>query len=555
MGIEFEFALASRRLIDVHPAARGNKAQGNKAPWIYSCSKKIITELRKRGVEANHVKIPEAGPPNKQHAGQKFFSIEDGLPDADPTLDSWNIAYTPSAAPGDRTRVEAHKQAIWTEWEQFTRGLGRDWEFRKTPLAALERCRAKISDTMEERGLERARAVDVAMRWHGMAQRRLWNAAQKHGEADNDRTDPIAVRMPGVEGNDYQYWQCVSDTSVGVDKHREDADVAGRWYLIPADSDSVPLRPPGAPKGGEAFAQPPRLYRWFGAEVISPILDYNHAETWPRVQQVCAALRNALRIHKPADLMGSGLHLHFGQERGFSLRQLKRFTALWLLLEDTLYGLHRRDRSDAFYCDRLRKATRVGVGESPRTARSPRRRQLVQFEAHVATEKLMEAVTREAVTQELFDAVQAVWLCRTVDELREFMAVPEDIDVGQQPGVKYRVSGVGNRTSDPRYKSRIHQTLEIRIMQGTLDAEHVQHWAAICERLVHFSRVATVEAYREAVRQIIEGHELSGLGWSAGDLDWFQRRKNVMDNFFHYPLDVEGKDEIRIERMTFWMNQ
>ncbi|KAH9904150.1 hypothetical protein F4778DRAFT_84382 [Xylariomycetidae sp. FL2044] len=67
----------------------------------------------------------------------------------------------------------------------------------------------------------------------------------------------------------------------------------------------------------------------------------------------------------------------------------------------------------------------------------------------------------------------------------------------EQGSVNWRLSGT--TTTYPGDETKSTQTLEFRLMQGSLHGEHIRHWMSICHALVTFSRDADPGLFRATI--------------------------------------------------------
>ncbi|RWA04016.1 hypothetical protein EKO27_g11089 [Xylaria grammica] len=179
---------------------------------------------------------------------------------------------------------------------------------------ANNRCTISGWPNLQELEIQRLRAVlEERLRLER-------NAEKQYREDDrNDQVDPLHVRVPGLKQK-YKAWTVTFDPSVdgnGMVKDR---------YSNTDNTES-----------------PFDEYFWFGAEVVSPVFPMKDERSREAIRVACGALRDSLRCHKPMEV-STGLHVHLGHTKGWTLFQAKRFATLWSLTENTLLRLHRKDR-------------------------------------------------------------------------------------------------------------------------------------------------------------------------------------------------------------------
>jgi hypothetical protein len=157
-----------------------------------------------------------------------------------------------------------------------------------------------------------------------LKQRRVREKQQRENMR-NSQIDPLHVPVAGLR-DQYKAWTVTVDLSVDGNGMR---GVPSR-YNIPPHKGCL-----------DAFSS----YHWFGAEVVSPVLPMGSEKARQAVRDACGSLRDALRCHKPMEV-STGLHIHLGHTKGWTLFQLKRFASLWFLTEETILHLHRKDRGN-----------------------------------------------------------------------------------------------------------------------------------------------------------------------------------------------------------------
>ncbi|TGJ87472.1 hypothetical protein E0Z10_g1248 [Xylaria hypoxylon] len=356
---------------------------------------------------------------------------------------------------------------------------------------------------------------EVLTNWMGNWQ---WKNQKEMHYAPEDDPDPSLV--PGLDVDSrYTRWSCTDDISI------ETSWPTASNYIVPPGS--VPIDP----YSQKPVGSPPDLYKWFGAEVVSSVLDYDNPQTYPTLKTACGAIRDAMRIHKPMAFIESGVHVHVGQQAGWTLLHLKKFATLWQLVEPSLFKLHRKDRKESHWCEAM-------VWNS-HLARLVYRRD-DRYTAYGATvtgpkRTLYETQMRQYIPElgrrrRLQEYFYHLWLYDTINELNSAM-----YPVGSGC-VRWIISG--NKLSDEPGAFRKLQTLEFRLMQGTLDADHIWKWTSILERLVVFARDSTADVYRNAVAELLEQELPDALGLNKDDMAWFKSRATDGDHFA-YPENGE----------------
>jgi hypothetical protein len=338
---------------------------------------------------------------------------------------------------------------------------------------------------------------------------------ERHYSATNG-TQETDSRLGNVR-NIYKSWSCTDDISI-LDRMSNYNE-----YKIPEGS---------LPPGTASIAMPPDLYKWFGAEIRSPIMDYDNPRSHETLRTVCKTLRDTLRIHKPMAGISTGLHVHIGQPAGWTLLHLKKFATLWHLLEPSLYKLHRRDREQNLWC--------VPVGQNCNLARYVFFQEL-RYDQYAATttgpprkayERQMVSHLPQIDSPRLEEYFVNIWQYQTINDLRDAM----NGATGLESGMRWQVSG-DKLSLRPDGPSKI-QTLELRMMQGTMDADHIWRWASLLERVVVFARDSSPLDFKLAIDSLRKNILSDRLGFNQDDLEWFRARRTDND-YFAYP-DPDG---------------
>ncbi|KAI1416856.1 hypothetical protein F5Y13DRAFT_185695 [Hypoxylon sp. FL1857] len=312
--------------------------------------------------------------------------------------------------------------------------------------------------------------------------------------------DPNHVRVPGLIPR-YRAWTAVEDLRVSGDGF--DSMTADRYDIPPNRQGQIPME----------------QYVWFGAEVVSPVLPANSDETAAIIRRACDALRVNLRIHKPMEY-STGFHVHLGHMHGWNLLQIKRFITLWFLTEGVLIHIHRKDRESEYMDPWIAKfgegtklaqtlwhpdtVTRHLVYCLPQTDPRTRARNIEEMERHVAS---------IFMTDRQQEFIRNIWLYTSIDDLADAVAGGYNAELGglMRPAVRMRVTG-HKRTNEPNTRddanaddpsqARNAQTLEVRTMHGTVDANHINHWIVVLRRFVYYTRHASPDEFRDLTGSI-----------------------------------------------------
>ncbi|KAI1209341.1 uncharacterized protein F4807DRAFT_467626 [Annulohypoxylon truncatum] len=538
VGLEIEFALAVTRrfqgLQDPHPndgrwqSVNLVNEKDNNPLFRLSLRNLVIDTLRRNGVVANKTQEDEFDIFDDQ---SWLFDLNDGPECPNLTiLNYWQPYYEWDQRKSLQDNCVSAAQVMSAQFIKFHND--NSLEFHRTRDETLEEFADKKLPLFIE-GLAYQEHPDIGKINEEIA--RLWleileNERKRFEESEGKFVDSNCVQIPGADPK-YYAWTCSVDESIAIDS------VIPRHYVIPNDS----LLPPADPNF-RLIPLPPGLYKWWPGELKSPIYDYDNPATLETIRKACAALRNTYRIHKPMSAFGTGLHVHFGQERGWTLLQLKKFTTLWLLLEQSLEKLHRKDRShyNAFACP-LRSRCPIshalfGNGQMaiqnrqrlPDTRnRNPQRsyeyKQLMNM--HVP----FDLPASNDFTQAVREIIAEVWQYDTISGLNDGMTSYRDYGY-----VMYRLRGHKITTG----ADNAMQTLEVRLMQGTFDADHIWRWMSICQGMIRFSRDSTPQQFNNGLRHMLLSTEHPGrvMNIPVDYFNWFNNHKDA-NGYFRYPDD------------------
>ncbi|KAI0905813.1 hypothetical protein F4823DRAFT_627555 [Ustulina deusta] len=349
---------------------------------------------------------------------------------------------------------------------------------------------------------------------------------QQRENERNNQIDPLHVPVPGLR-QQYKAWTVTTDLSVdgtGMTKIR---------YAYP---------------NSEA---PWDEYYWFGAEVVSPVLPMGDERSREAVRVACGSLRDAFRCHKPMR-DSTGLHIHLGHTRGWTLLQAKKFATFWFLTEMTIHQLHRYDRHiDRKWCAKIRNRSRLWcalfsvVDEERRdcagaiqASHPPSQRR--EYEA------IMEAnVPVDRVTKDERKLLYYLWQYDSITALNEGLGQNQYC----RTGIKWRIRGQNSSLEEyPQEPEEPKEpgTIEVRIMQGTLDADHINNWVVVLEHIVHVVRNLSEEKFQVFLRQFLACRtyeQLLTLLHVPDDIQEYwkdPKRRDSKREFWEYP----DKDEV-----------
>lgn len=206
-----------------------------------------------------------------------------------------------------------------------------------TTQAAIRSVRDKLAFMIEGLSTREGRMRTVQI-WYDRVTLLVRDEKRKYYSiTGEDYQDPDSVPM-NLAQKRYTAWSVTDDISI------QDPMISYEHYLVP--DGTVPI----VPNSSITYADPPDLYKWFPAEIVSSVLDYDNPRTREALRTACKTLRGALRIHKPSEFIRTGVHVHIGQQAGWTLLHLKKFATLWYMLEPAMYRVHRKDRKSSIWC-------------------------------------------------------------------------------------------------------------------------------------------------------------------------------------------------------------
>ncbi|KAI3332274.1 hypothetical protein HD806DRAFT_546413 [Xylariaceae sp. AK1471] len=525
IGFEFEFLLAVSRITDQCPDPHPNDGR-----WIsdhlinvadvtpafkYTACNRVIDELRNKNVAAR--KMDNYWSASGLGTLDWWDSLEYDNPNGnDALVSSWTGSYNWNPFESDDDNALEAIDALQRQFLEYH--TANNLPIHMTRDAILQ----SVRDNNIRFSILGAAPFDqrdrIATIWHERVRSHIQGEKRRYHSIQSQERDPNFVGSSGTADR-YRAWTCTEDFTI-ISTMPEYTDYTLDWDILPINTETAGIH-----------GVPPDLYKWWGAEVISPVLDYNKPETYETLKTVCKALRDALRIHKPMTQIGTGVHVHIGQEAGWTLLHLKKFATLWHLLEDSMYHLHRRERTKSLWAAPLATKSILAIyifdrdegaawaaATTPEPQRSAYARQMRQYVPNII-DPLLQAYFHH------------IWQYALINDLNDAMQT----DRGKG-SIRWRLKGL-KLTSKPTAIDM--QTLEFRLLQGTLDTEHVWRWASICERLVIFARDSPPAVFYDAIQSLLNGSTPGSLGLNQDDLDWFASRQTD-DGYFAYP-DPSGQ--------------
>ncbi|KAI0404970.1 hypothetical protein F4802DRAFT_564983 [Xylaria palmicola] len=525
IGFEFEFMSAVSRFDEDFPDPHPNDTrwlsdhlvdrEEDSAAFKYTVRNKIIDELTENGVCAH--KTNELWE-TLRDSFDWWDSLEYENPNKnDDAVLSWMGTYKWR---GSETEDENVCEAVRSLTEQFVQHhLDNKLELYMTRGGIIHSVRDSVTYMIEGESSRRGR-LRVMTLWYESVNRLLRDEKKKYYAAKREDPDRV-INMGDVP--QYLAWSATEDLSI---TEHDDVLISDSYTLpegvLPVD-----------PRSNTPYGDPPDLYKWVGSEVISPVLDYDNPKTRLTLRLVCKALRDALRIHKPIVQVPSGVHIHIGQQAGWTLLHLKKFATLWHMVEPFMYKLHRRDRLNSTWCGPTARESRIATYIRTRedalrsfvaTTTGPKK---------LLYDRQMSRYVPAPPSNNLRELFKNIWHYESISDLNKAMGS----SAFQPSCVRWRILG-DLLSLEPGEDTPI-QTLEFRLMQGTLDADHIWRWAGILERLVTFARDSTAEVFRGAIRGLRDEFPPPSLRINQEDLDWFRLRRTDRD-YFAYP-DPNGR--------------
>ncbi|KAI0204971.1 hypothetical protein F4808DRAFT_456712 [Astrocystis sublimbata] len=352
-------------------------------------------------------------------------------------------------------------------------------------------------------------------------------AKQAREDERNSAVDPLHVPVPGLK-QQYKAWTVTVDTSVDGNGMRFNPGRYTNTY------------------SHDPFDE----YLWYGAEVVSPVLPLGDASAQQAIRDACGCLRDALRCHKPMEV-STGLHVHLGHTKGWTLFQAKRFATFWYLAEKTMLSLHRRDRDQDYkWCAKIGEGTllhhalfsddqqerrlcslAVNSDTLPPARKNRYRGQCAKNVPGNVTENQKLMLTH-------------IWNFNSIDMLNKCL--------GQntlcRTGVKWRIRGLSSSLEgreNPRTSGE-PGTIEVRIMQGTLDADHINNWVVVLEYVMRAVRDLSDKEFLGMLEGFVfwptRARLLGALKVPSDVQDYWlvRRRRDVFDVYWQYP----DRDEV-----------
>ncbi|KAI0184001.1 hypothetical protein EV127DRAFT_413607 [Xylaria flabelliformis] len=490
---------------------------------------KITRVLRRRGLTVIKWPEPEINPDDDDDiVNINYFSESDASDDAQEEnfpnstyLNGFSSSYDYDPEKVEYQNIASALRKWQSEFEQYH--IAHNLKLHRTTLAEI--------DSVLSRCFERGWSLpqDRLQNLRGILRDRLQNvrslAKQARENVRNSQVDPLHVPVPGLKAQ-YKAWTVTVDFSV--------------------DGNGMTVNRYANTSSEDPFME----YCWFGAEVVSPVLALGDERAQQAIRDACGSLRDALRCHKPMQV-STGLHIHLGHTNGWTLFQAKRFASLWYLTEKTMLSLHRIDRdADRKWCAKIGEGSRLwralysGIEQRNDCAGaitnnySPaiKRAYTAEFAKNIPHQ-------HQSLTETQHGILYYIWHYHSIDDLH--FALGENKYC--RTGIKWRIRGKYSSLSaydDPDVEYEEGQqpgTIEVRIMHGTLDADHINNWATVLERVTHVVRNLSDEAFSEILNQFLANQTRERLLELLGVPDdirqyWLDpKRRDAANKYWEYP--------------------
>ncbi|KAK6840556.1 hypothetical protein PG995_016310 [Apiospora arundinis] len=271
------------------------------------------------------------------------------------------------------------------------------------------------------------------------------------------------------------------------------------WRLAKDSSVQMP-KLPGYP--GSRFP----AYQWDGREVTSKVLSSTDPDRVRQITEVC----RAIRLHRVHLNENTSIHVHVGRgDAGFTLNTVKKLITFLWFADVKLFELHHPSRLKNFYCRPISEYSRLTDVDHTGIIGTVDPEGLDQMSQHVPeTMKTM----KEGAYRNKYVQLKQMWGRDQVVDIAESMLIKKtSINLVQPRG------SVGFRRFMPKGKSGGNtNTFEFRHMAGSLDPEHMMHWANVCIGIVNFARNTDAASFREQFSKFL--HPRPGGSYGGTDI-------------------------------------
>ncbi|KAK8044619.1 hypothetical protein PG993_004643 [Apiospora rasikravindrae] len=259
------------------------------------------------------------------------------------------------------------------------------------------------------------------------------------------------------------------------------------WRLI-GDSSVQICTKPGSP--GSQFP----AYHWDGKEVTSEVLSSTDPDHVRKVTEVCRAIRSH-RVHLNEN---TSVHVHVGRgDEGFTLTTIKKIITFLWFADVMLFDLHHPSRLKNLYCRPISEYSRLTEVDYTGITGTVDPEGLKQMSRHVPE---ILATMDDGAYRNKYKQLNQMWGRDEITNIAKSMLIKKTaINLVQPRG------SVGFRRFMPQGKTGGNtNTFEFRHMAGSLEPEHILHWAHVCIGIVNFARNSDASAFREQISKFLD---------------------------------------------------
>ncbi|KAK0628331.1 hypothetical protein B0T17DRAFT_572332 [Bombardia bombarda] len=332
-------------------------------------------------------------------------------------------------------------------------------------------------------------------------------------------------------------------TIFDIQKHKNSPEMGKESYYW--DSDWIVKKANSAIPGGDMNQT---AYKWVSTEISSPRMAAMDKESSNRVRKVLEKLeaRQRLKANFSCDV-----HVHIGRLDGkpFDLATLKRLATLLWLAEPTLRSI--RNPKSLNYHNKytwgaeLRQRSRIALllGAAGNTTSLAKTRIDDDETATILRKLERDKMLSRADAR----ALQLIWSAATHQDLGQRLS-------GIEP--KYRRMGFNfsafGKEDDRAVVSP--RTVEFRIMEGTVEADLVAGWLAVCSKMAEVSALRSESGRRrfaEAIRAGLLGQVVvPKVGQSVGEqygkhFEWLMQALEIPKDVYS-ALKLKVRDDNKV---------
>ncbi|KAK8098326.1 uncharacterized protein PG998_013812 [Apiospora kogelbergensis] len=273
-------------------------------------------------------------------------------------------------------------------------------------------------------------------------------------------------------------------------------------------------------------------YQWDGMELTSEVLSSTDPDRVRKITEVCRTIRSH-RVHLNGN---TSVHTHVGRgDDGFTIKTVKKLITFLWFADNKLFEFHHPSRMNNPFCRKISEfssLTDVNHENMIDTADLEGLRQMAQ---HVP--ETMETM-EEGVYRNKYIQLKHMWGQVEVTEIAQSMLIKEIGTTVVQPR-----GSVGFRRFMPQGKTGGNtNTFEFRHMAGSLDPEHILHWAQVCIGIVEFARNTNASKFREQIAKFL--HPPQGIRY--GGVEILEDLGLVKEaNFFRTKTDAYKKGDLK----------